>query len=84
MSNSGKIYIAAAVLTWLDGATLLVRKRGTSAFMHPEGKIDTHEEPVEALCRELRAPRAAIARSRRSTSRATGRSMAGRRRSSAQ
>ena len=53
MSNSGKIHIAAAVLTRFDGATLLVRKRGTSAFMQPGGKIDTHEEPVQALCREL-------------------------------
>jgi 8-oxo-dGTP diphosphatase len=53
ISNSGKIHIAAAVLTRFDGATLLVRKRGACAFVQPGGKIDTHEEPVQALCREL-------------------------------
>jgi 8-oxo-dGTP diphosphatase len=31
-----------------------VRKRGTSAFMQPGGKIEPDEEPVEALVRELR------------------------------
>lgn len=36
-----------------DGQTLLVRKRGTQAFMQPGGKIDAHEQPIQALAREL-------------------------------
>lgn len=47
------IRIAAAVLIGADGKTLLVRKRGTLAFMQPGGKIEPHEQPVEALVREL-------------------------------
>lgn len=47
------IRIAAAVLQREDGAVLLVRKRGTEAFMQPGGKIDAGETPVQALCREL-------------------------------
>lgn len=47
------IHIAAAVLMRADGATLLVRKRGTTAFMQPGGKIDAGEAPLVALCREL-------------------------------
>jgi 8-oxo-dGTP pyrophosphatase MutT (NUDIX family) len=31
----------------------LVRKRGTTAFMQPGGKIEAHELPVHALAREL-------------------------------
>ncbi|KTC43434.1 DNA mismatch repair protein MutT [Pseudomonas fluorescens ABAC62] len=45
--------IAAALLIGADGQTLLVRKRGTQAFMQPGGKIDTGEQPAEALAREL-------------------------------
>ena len=47
------IHIAAALLTGPDGRTLLVRKRGTEAFMQPGGKIEAHEQPVNALAREL-------------------------------
>jgi 8-oxo-dGTP diphosphatase len=47
------IRIAAAVLGRADGKTLLVRKHGTSAFMQAGGKIEQHEDPVTALCREL-------------------------------
>lgn len=47
------IRIAAAVLIGPDGRTLLVRKRGTLAFMQPGGKIEAHEQPLEALAREL-------------------------------
>ncbi|WP_420899421.1 NUDIX hydrolase [Paracoccus haematequi] len=32
---------------------MLVRKRGTTAFMQPGGKIDAGETPVAALRREL-------------------------------
>lgn len=48
-----EIRIAAAVILRKDGATLLVRKRGTSAFMQPGGKIDGDERPLDALRREL-------------------------------
>lgn len=47
------IRIAAALLIGSDGQTLLVRKRGTQAFMQPGGKIDAGEQPLEALAREL-------------------------------
>jgi len=47
------IRIAAALLIGSDGQTLLVRKRGTQAFMQPGGKIDAGERPADALAREL-------------------------------
>ena len=52
-ATSKIIRIAAAVLIGPDGRTLLVRKRGTRAFMQPCGKIEAHEQPVNALAREL-------------------------------
>ncbi|MDZ3995753.1 NUDIX domain-containing protein [Pseudomonas sp. Teo4] len=51
MSNT--IRIAAALLIDPQGRTLLVRKRGTLAFMQPGGKIDAGESPAQALVREL-------------------------------
>ncbi|MCF4995980.1 NUDIX domain-containing protein [Pseudomonas syringae] len=53
MSTVPLIRIAAALLIRADGQTLLVRKRGTTAFMQPGGKIEAHEQPVHALAREL-------------------------------
>jgi 8-oxo-dGTP pyrophosphatase MutT (NUDIX family) len=53
MSSTPLIRIAAALLIRTDGKTLLVRKRGTTAFMQPGGKIEAHELPVHALAREL-------------------------------
>jgi 8-oxo-dGTP diphosphatase len=50
---TGFIHIAAALLIGPDGRTLLVRKRGTEAFMQPGGKIEAHEQPANALAREL-------------------------------
>lgn len=47
------IHIAAALLIGLDGRTLLVRKRGTRAFMQPGGKIEAGEPAIQALAREL-------------------------------
>ncbi|MCI0912908.1 NUDIX domain-containing protein [Pseudomonas putida] len=47
------IRIAAALLIDPLGRTLLVRKRGTQAFMQPGGKIDAGETPLQALVREL-------------------------------
>jgi 8-oxo-dGTP pyrophosphatase MutT (NUDIX family) len=48
------IRIAAAVIRDGNGNLLLVRKRGTQAFMQPGGKIEPDEQPVNALARELR------------------------------
>ena len=50
---SKTIRIAAALLLDPQGRTLLVRKRGTQAFMQPGGKIEADEQPVNALAREL-------------------------------
>lgn len=47
------LHIAAAVLLNERQQLLLVRKRGTSAFMQPGGKIDRGEQPLDALIREL-------------------------------
>ncbi|MFJ4142397.1 NUDIX domain-containing protein [Pseudomonas sp. NPDC089734] len=47
------INIAAALLIGPDGRTLLVRKRGTEAFMQPGGKIEADEPAANALVREL-------------------------------
>ena len=47
------IHIAAALLIGSDGKTLLVRKRNTTAFMQPGGKIEPGEQAVNALAREL-------------------------------
>jgi 8-oxo-dGTP pyrophosphatase MutT (NUDIX family) len=47
------IRIAAAVVVDEAGRTLLVRKRGTRAFMQPGGKIGDGETAIEALEREL-------------------------------
>jgi 8-oxo-dGTP diphosphatase len=47
------IEIVAAVIQDQDGRILLVRKRGTLAFMQPGGKRDTGEDDLTALAREL-------------------------------
>jgi len=46
--------IAAAMLVRADGRTLLVRKRHTTTFMQPGGKIDSGETAELALVRELK------------------------------
>ncbi len=48
------IRIAAAVVTDAAGRCLLVRKRGTRAFMQPGGKLEEGEAPKSCLARELR------------------------------
>ncbi|WP_319022988.1 NUDIX domain-containing protein [Mesorhizobium sp. B2-8-5] len=48
------IRIAAAVIRDDDARLLLVRKRGTSAFMQAGGKIEPDELPAAALAGELR------------------------------
>jgi 8-oxo-dGTP pyrophosphatase MutT (NUDIX family) len=47
------IQIAAAVIRDRQGRVLLVRKRGTTAFMQPGGKIDPNEDGLAALAREV-------------------------------
>ncbi|HEV2503619.1 MAG TPA: NUDIX domain-containing protein [Mesorhizobium sp.] len=47
------IRIAAAAIVDARGRLLLVRKRGTSTFMQPGGKIEPGEKPEAALLREL-------------------------------
>jgi 8-oxo-dGTP diphosphatase len=51
--KSPGLRIAAALLIREDGHTLLVRKRGTTRFMQPGGKIDPGETAQRALVREL-------------------------------
>lgn len=45
--------IAVALMRDADGRLLLVRKRGTAAFMQPGGKIEPDEDARSALAREL-------------------------------
>src|ERR1043165_3578023 len=47
------ISVVAALIRDQDGRVLLVRKRGTRAFMQPGGKRDPGEDDVTALAREL-------------------------------
>lgn len=46
--------IAAAVVVDSAGRSLLVRKRGSTVFMQPGGKIESGESALDALTRELR------------------------------
>jgi DNA polymerase III epsilon subunit-like protein/8-oxo-dGTP pyrophosphatase MutT (NUDIX family) len=46
--------VAAGIITDPAGRTLVVRKRGTTAFMQAGGKIEAGESALDALTRELR------------------------------
>jgi 8-oxo-dGTP diphosphatase len=48
-----RISIVAAIVVNSTGETLLVRKRGTAAFMQPGGKLPRGETNLHALEREL-------------------------------
>ncbi|BBX87120.1 NUDIX hydrolase [Mycolicibacterium aubagnense] len=48
------IRIVAAVVVDERGWLLVVRKRGTTAFMQPGGKLEPGESAVDALAREVR------------------------------
>ncbi len=54
MTTSKAIRIAAAIVLNDRGHMLVVRKRGTTAFIQPGGKIEPGETPEEALAREIR------------------------------
>ena len=45
--------VSAVVLRDGDGRILVVRKRGTSKYMLPGGKIEAGESPAQAAVREL-------------------------------
>ena len=51
--NPRVISIVAALIRDPAGRVLLVRKRGTAAFMQPGGKRDAGEDDVAALAREI-------------------------------
>ncbi|MGV8886023.1 MAG: NUDIX hydrolase [Microbacteriaceae bacterium] len=53
-AESRVIRIAAAVLVDSAGRVLLVRKRGTTTWMQPGGKIEPDEHPADTIVRELR------------------------------
>ena len=53
MTAAGTIQIVAALIRDGAGRVLLVRKRGTSAFMQPGGKLDAGEDDIAALSREI-------------------------------
>ena len=51
--ETGTIRIVAALIRDDAGRVLLVRKRGTAAFMQPGGKRDPGEDDTTALAREI-------------------------------
>jgi 8-oxo-dGTP diphosphatase len=51
--DGGTIKIVAALICDDAGRVLLVRKRGTVAFMQPGGKRDPGEDDIAALSREI-------------------------------
>lgn len=51
--DSDTIKIVAALISDEAGRVLLVRKRGTTAFMQPGGKLDPGEDDLAALSREI-------------------------------
>ena len=51
--DSGTIKVVAALICDNAGRVLLVRKRGTAAFMQPGGKRDPGEDDIAALSREI-------------------------------
>jgi 8-oxo-dGTP diphosphatase len=53
MTAIGTIKVVAALIRDHAGRVLLVRKRGTKAFMQPGGKLDAGEDDITALSREI-------------------------------
>ncbi|MFG6176918.1 NUDIX domain-containing protein [Halomonas sp. THAF12] len=52
-TDAPTLHIAAALIEDAEGRLLLVRKRGTTAFMQAGGKLEPGESPAAALAREL-------------------------------
>lgn len=53
MQETREIRVSALVLRW-RGTMLMVRKRGTAAFMLPGGKPEPGESPLDTVLREVR------------------------------
>jgi DNA polymerase III epsilon subunit-like protein/8-oxo-dGTP pyrophosphatase MutT (NUDIX family) len=53
-TKTSVLRVAAGIINDTEGRTLLVRKRGTTAFMQAGGKIEPGESALAALTRELR------------------------------
>jgi 8-oxo-dGTP diphosphatase len=53
MTGTRTIRVVAALIRDEAGRVLLVRKRGTTAFMQPGGKRDPGEDDATALAREV-------------------------------
>lgn len=53
MSKPQNIHISAALITDENGRCLLVRKKGSTFFIQPGGKLEPGETAEEALVREL-------------------------------
>jgi len=53
VTDTGTIKVVAALISDDAGRVLLVRKRGTTAFMQPGGKRDAGEDDIAALSREI-------------------------------
>ena len=51
--NNNVISVVAALIRDEEGRVLLVRKRGTAAFMQPGGKRNPGESDIAALAREV-------------------------------
>jgi ADP-ribose pyrophosphatase YjhB (NUDIX family) len=51
--EDGTIEVVAALIRDQGGRVLLVRKRGTRAFMQPGGKRDPGEDDIAAISREV-------------------------------
>lgn len=53
MPKSNTIYLASALLTNEKNEMLTVRKKGSTFYMMPGGKIELNETPLETLKREI-------------------------------
>jgi 8-oxo-dGTP pyrophosphatase MutT (NUDIX family) len=54
LAKPRRIHVAAGIVTDSAGRAVVVRKRGTTGFMQPGGKIERGESALATLTRELR------------------------------